>query len=97
MTESARAGRAPLWLGLGVAALWVSFPLFIETTVAHVGVRAFAAVMVTLSVLSLRSLSPALPPELSLRPLDTAMPFGLVALALLTGQRVSLLLLPAGG
>jgi len=95
LTDSARSSRAPLWLGLAFVLLWVSFPLFVETTVAHLGVRVFAVGMVTLSALSLRQVSPALPPELRLRPIDTAVPFVLVALALVSGARVFLLLLPA--
>ncbi len=82
-------------LGLAFAGLAVAWPLFAEWMVDRFGVRALAATLLGVSALSVRSARGALPAELALGTFYLAGLFALAALALATGERVFLLLIPA--
>jgi len=95
LTRPPRPSAGQLLLGLGFAALAVGWPLFAGWMVERFGVRALALTLVGVGALSLRALRAELPAELALGRLDSAVLLALVALALATGERVFLLLLPA--
>lgn len=95
MTEWARPTRGQVLLGLAFAALVVAWPLVADWTVAHLGVRGLAATLFGVGAVSLRAVRGAVPAEFSYGRSDSGVWFALVALGLVTGQRVFLLLLPA--
>ncbi|MFI5315844.1 MAG: hypothetical protein ACHQ6T_09090 [Myxococcota bacterium] len=95
MTRPPRPSAGQLALGLGFAALAVGWPLFAPWISARFGVRALAATLIGVGALSIGAAGAALPAELALGRLDAAGLLALVALALATGERVFLLLLPA--
>ncbi len=95
MTEWTRPSRGQLLLGAAFAALVVVWPLFARWMVEQFGVRALAGSLLALGALSLRAANTALPPDLSYGRFDSFVWFALVALALVTGSRELLLILPA--
>jgi len=95
LTRPPRPSAGQLLLGLGFAALAVGWPLLSELMIERFGVRALAATLLGVGALSFRALGSALPAELSLGRIDSAVLLALVALALATGERVFLLLIPA--
>ena len=82
-------------LGVAFAGLAVAWPFVAEWLVVRFGVRALAAALFGVGALSLLGARGALPAELALGRLDVAGMAALVALALASGQRVFLLLVPA--
>jgi uncharacterized membrane protein len=95
LTERLRPSVGQLVLGLAFAGLAVAWPLFSEWILGRFGVRAFAAVLLGVLALPGSGVRGAVPRELMPGALDAAVLVGLVALALVTGERAFLLLVPA--
>jgi uncharacterized membrane protein len=95
LTERLRPSAGQLVLGLAFAGLAVAWPLFSEWILGRFGVRALAATLIGVGGLSVRTARSALPAELALGAFYLAGLFALAALALASGERVFLLLIPA--
>ncbi len=95
MIRPPRPSAGQLVLGLAFAGLAVAWPLFAGWMVERFGVRALAATLLGVSALSVRGARGALPAELALGAFYLSGLFGLAALALVTGEGVFLLLIPA--
>jgi uncharacterized membrane protein len=95
LTRPPRPSARQALLGLAFAAAAVAWPFLADSLVELFGVRALAVTALAVSALLVRGARGALPPELALGRLDSAVLLGLVALAAVTGERVFLLLVPA--
>jgi uncharacterized membrane protein len=98
LTDSAnrlRALRGLLLLAAGFGFLVFAWPLFAQFMIENFGVRVLAGSMIAVSAVSLRAAGGGIPSEYALRGLDLAVLFALAGLALATGQRLFLLLIPA--